>query len=96
MISISVYGFFPRVPTQLYGARGCDRCRGTGYRGRVGVFEVAVASPAVVEAIDRGVPEDELRRLIRSAGTPSLVTDGLKEAIDGTTSIEEVHQMRWM
>ena len=84
------------IPSQLYEARGCDRCRGMGYRGRVGVFEVAVASPALVEAIDRGAPEDELRRLIRSAGTPSLTTDGLKKAIDGITSIEEVTQMRWM
>lgn len=84
------------IPSQLYRARGCDRCRGMGYRGRVGVFEVAVASRALVEAIDRGAPEDELRRLIRSAGTPNLTTDGLKKAIHGITSIEEVHQIRWM
>jgi type IV pilus assembly protein PilB len=67
-----------------------------GYRGRVGVLEVVVAGTALVEAIDREVPEDELRRLIRSAGTPSLTNDGLQKAIDGITSVEEVHQMRWM
>jgi type II secretory ATPase GspE/PulE/Tfp pilus assembly ATPase PilB-like protein len=84
------------VPAQLYQARGCDNCRNTGYRGRVGAFEVAVASHTLVEAIDREASEDELRRLIRSTGTPSLIKDGLKKAIDGITAIEEVHQMRWM
>jgi type II secretory ATPase GspE/PulE/Tfp pilus assembly ATPase PilB-like protein len=84
------------VPSQLYQARGCDDCRNIGYRGRVGAFEVAVANHAFIEAVDREAPEDELRRLIRSTGTPSLINDGLKKAIDGMTTVEEVQQMRWM
>ena len=85
-----------QIPSQLYEARGCEHCRGIGYRGRVGAFEVAVASRALIEAIDREAPEDELRRLIRSTGSPSLTHDGLEKAIAGITTLEEVHQMRWM
>jgi type IV pilus assembly protein PilB len=84
------------IPLQLYQAKGCDHCRGIGYHGRVGAFEVAVASRALIEAIDREAPEDEFRRLIRSTGSPSLTHDGLEKALAGTTSLEEVHQMRWM
>jgi type II secretory ATPase GspE/PulE/Tfp pilus assembly ATPase PilB-like protein len=84
------------MPSQLYRAGGCDNCRNTGYCGRVGAFEVAVAVHQLIEAIDREAPEDELRRLIRSTGTASLTNDGLKKAIDGFTTIEEVLQMRWL
>jgi type II secretory ATPase GspE/PulE/Tfp pilus assembly ATPase PilB-like protein len=84
------------APAQIYGASGCDHCRGTGYYGRIGVFEVVAASDAILAAIDAEVSEDELRRLIRSAGTPGLIADGLKKAIDGITSIDEIHQLSWM
>jgi type II secretory ATPase GspE/PulE/Tfp pilus assembly ATPase PilB-like protein len=84
------------IPMQLYKARGCGSCRATGYHGRVGVFEVAVATEAIAESIDGGAPEEDLRDLIRSTGTPSLTTDGLTKAIEGVTTIEEVHQMHWM
>jgi type II secretory ATPase GspE/PulE/Tfp pilus assembly ATPase PilB-like protein len=84
------------IPSQVYRARKCDHCRSTGYRGRIGVFEVAVASHALADAVDQGATEDELRRLIRSAGTPSLTYDGIRKAVDGLTTIEEIHQMRWV
>jgi type II secretory ATPase GspE/PulE/Tfp pilus assembly ATPase PilB-like protein len=85
-----------RLPSQLYSARGCDNCRNTGYRGRIGVFEVAVAGREFIDAIDRNASEDELRQLIRATGTPCLTTDGLTKAIDGITTVEEVRQMRWL
>lgn len=84
------------ILSQVYRARRCDHCRSTGYRGRIGVFEVAVASDAIVEAIDQGATEDVLRRLIRSAGAPSLTSDGIRKVVDGLTTIEEIHQMRWI
>lgn len=74
---------------------GCPACRGTGYRGRVGVFEAVVAGGPAAEALQRGAPEDELRRLLRSAGTPSLLAAALDHARAGVTSIEEARGILW-
>jgi type II secretory ATPase GspE/PulE/Tfp pilus assembly ATPase PilB-like protein len=84
------------APTELYVASGCDHCRGRGYRGRIGIFEVAVAHRLIVDAIEREAPEDELRGLIRSTETDSLATDGFRKVLEGHTSIEEVERMQWM
>jgi type II secretory ATPase GspE/PulE/Tfp pilus assembly ATPase PilB-like protein/nucleotide-binding universal stress UspA family protein len=74
---------------------GCPICRGTGFRGRIGIFEAIVADGPLAEAIQRGGPEDELRRLLRSAGTPSLLADGLEHARQGITSPEEAQSILW-
>ena len=75
---------------------GCDQCRGTGFRGRVGVFETAVATEEAAAAVAEGKTEDELRSLIRSAGTSSLTADALLKVRDGLTSFEEAITMRWL
>jgi type II secretory ATPase GspE/PulE/Tfp pilus assembly ATPase PilB-like protein len=74
---------------------GCPLCRGTGFRGRIGVFEAVVAEGPSAEAIQRGTPEDELRRLFRSDGTPSLLADALDRARQGITSPEEAQSILW-
>jgi type II secretory ATPase GspE/PulE/Tfp pilus assembly ATPase PilB-like protein len=75
---------------------GCPICRGTGFRGRIGVFEAVVAEGPVAEAIQRGAPEDELRRLLRSAHTPSLLAESLDHARQGVTSPEEAQGLLWI
>jgi len=51
-------------PAQLKTAVGCESCRGTGYLGRIGVFEVESNNRALAIAIERGTPEDEIRELL--------------------------------
>lgn len=74
---------------------GCPLCRGTGFRGRIGVFEAVVAEGLSADAIQRGAPEDELRRLFRSDGTPSLLASALEHARQGITSPEEAQSILW-
>ena len=81
------------APEQLFGAVGCDRCQNKGYRGRVGAFEAVAVDSAIAAAIEQDASEEELRRLIRSRGTPSLGTDGLRKAIEGITSVQEVQPL---
>jgi type II secretory ATPase GspE/PulE/Tfp pilus assembly ATPase PilB-like protein/nucleotide-binding universal stress UspA family protein len=81
-------------PAELPRAVGCSRCRGTGYRDRIGVFEaVAVEGPAA-EAILSGASEGEVRKVLRSSGTPSLQGDGLRKVSERITTLEEAQGMR--
>jgi type II secretory ATPase GspE/PulE/Tfp pilus assembly ATPase PilB-like protein/nucleotide-binding universal stress UspA family protein len=75
---------------------GCPLCRGMGYRNRIGIFEAIVAEGQIAEAIHRGTSEAELRRLFRSAGTPSLLASALTCAREGITSPEEVESILWV
>jgi general secretion pathway protein E len=75
---------------KLARGRGCDRCRGTGYRGRVGIFELVLVSDALRDAIGSGAPRSELERLARNTGSSTLATDGFEKVVAGLTTIEEV------
>lgn len=82
-------------PVELRRPEGCHDCRHTGYLGRIGVFETVATSGKIAETIQTGCPEDELRRLIRGAGTPSLTAAALSRVRDGVTSMEEARSIKW-
>jgi general secretion pathway protein E len=69
---------------------GCASCRQTGYRGRVGLFELAIATDAFRDAITRGATRAELREIAAKDGTRPLVADGWSKVVAGITTIEEV------
>ncbi len=69
---------------------GCDRCRGTGYVGRIGLFELAVITPALQDLITSGASPSELRRHLEEDGHRTLVDDALGKVRAGLTSIDEV------
>ncbi len=70
----------------LYAARGCAACRNTGYRGRVGVFEVIPVSPEVEASVYERRSSEEIHR---RSGRPTLLQDALKKVRAGITSLEE-------
>lgn len=80
-------------PQELNRPVGCARCRKTGYFDRTGVFEIVIPEHDVMRAIEEGLPEDELRKVIRSHGTRSLESDALEKVAQGITSIEEFYAM---
>jgi type II secretory ATPase GspE/PulE/Tfp pilus assembly ATPase PilB-like protein/nucleotide-binding universal stress UspA family protein len=84
------------VPTVVYEPVGCDFCRGTGSRGRCGVFECVRLDADLIQAIDNNECESELRRLIRSKGIDSLTSEALKKVADGVTSFDEAISVRWL
>jgi type IV pilus assembly protein PilB len=75
---------------RLYKGRGCANCNNTGYRGRVGLFEVMEMSDEVRELILSGASAMELRRKAIEEGMVSLRGSGLQKIRDGATSVEEV------
>ncbi len=74
---------------QHYAAGGCPACRGTGYAGRRGVFEVLAMTPEVRDLIARNPSSDETAELARKLGMTSLLQDCIRRVNDGVTTLEE-------
>jgi general secretion pathway protein E len=73
---------------------GCAACRGTGFRGRVGVFETVLPNAALRQAIAAGAGHDEMRRCLReSGGYVSLAEDGIAKVATGVTTVGEVRRV---
>ena len=75
----------------FYQGIGCEECNGTGYRGRIGCYELMEMTPQLREAVFKGAPTDEVRRLaISTGGMATLQMDGVRKVLEGITTIEEV------
>ncbi len=76
-------------PTLVRGS-GCSACRGTGYRGRTGIFELLTVTDEIKQAVARGSSAGELRELARGQGMVTLRQDGWARVEAGVTTVEEV------
>ena len=75
----------------LYRAVGCPECRHTGYRGRHGIFELMEMSPELRDLTFRRAPTQAVREQARlSGGMLTLLEDGVRKALSGITSLDEV------
>ena len=74
----------------LFRGRGCDQCRRTGYKGRIGLIEVMLVNEALTAAILRGATAEELAEIARDNGMRTLMADGIRKAVEGETTVEEV------
>ncbi|MEM9496246.1 MAG: ATPase, T2SS/T4P/T4SS family [Pseudomonadota bacterium] len=74
-------------------AIGCDHCGGSGYRGRLGLYEVAAVDEPLRAAIRERRPETELLAIARENGFRTMNEDGVMKAHLGLTTIEEVHRV---
>jgi len=70
--------------------RGCDRCKRTGYKGRVGLYEVLLFTDEIRDMILSGASSVELKRKAIEEGMLNLRMSGLQKIRDGITTIEEV------
>jgi type II secretory ATPase GspE/PulE/Tfp pilus assembly ATPase PilB-like protein len=76
--------------TQFFRGKGCDRCRNTGYKGRIGIFEVLKMNDRIRELVVTRPPTSAIRALAREFGMRTLWEDGIAKVVAGTTTIEEV------
>jgi len=74
----------------IYEAVGCARCAGTGYRGRVGLFEVMVVSDEVRRLVLERAPASQIAAVAIDEGMRTLRDDGLSKVAEGLTSLAEV------
>ena len=81
------------VPEMLYRGRGCRNCKGTGYRGRQGVFELMPVTDEIRHLVTERVASTEIRKVALRQGMATLRGDGLRLVREGRTTLEEVLRM---
>ena len=72
-----------------YRAKGCEKCDFTGYKGRVGIYELIPIDPTLRTLIHERKSEDQMLEYVRRA-TPSLLENGVMQVVNGVTSLDEV------
>jgi type IV pilus assembly protein PilB len=75
---------------KLYYGRGCSRCNGTGYKGRIGIFEIMVLNDEIRDLIMNQASTSVLRAAAQKAGMKLLRVNGLAAIYDGITTIDEI------
>jgi general secretion pathway protein E len=80
----------PLELVRLHRGAGCEACRGTGFRGRLGIFELLLASDRIKESITRGEGRLDLRQLALAEGMRPLRADGWSKVERGLTTVDEV------
>ena len=74
----------------MHDAKGCDHCRRSGYRGRIGLFELLTVTPDMRQMMLRRASATELRALAMRNGMRTLKQDGIEKCLAGDTDIHEV------
>src|SRR5262245_23629723 len=75
---------------KFYRGKGCDACNRSGYRGRVGLFELMTFNDDIRDMVMRNASTDELRAAARGIGMVTLRDAGIQSMFEGTTTAEEV------
>ena len=80
----------PRKRFRVWEPVGCSKCFGTGYRGRLGLYEVLVVDDALRDLVATGGSVLEIQRMAREKGVSSLREDGIAKVLEGSTSYLEL------
>jgi type II secretory ATPase GspE/PulE/Tfp pilus assembly ATPase PilB-like protein len=80
----------PPGPLSLCRGHGCSVCKSSGYRGRIAIFELMMVDDRFHDAITQRAGAQEYSRLAREGGMKTLFDDGLRRAVAGETTLDEV------
>ena len=75
---------------KFFRGKGCDKCGFTGYRGRIGIFELLQITPEMNPLILEKADSRSIQRAARAQGMRTLLEDGIRKALRGGTTLEEV------
>jgi len=82
--------YFSKPPEFLFRGTGCEKCKGKGYFGRTGIFELLVIDNEIRSMITEKIDSQSIKNFAISKGMKSLRVDGLEKVIKGVTTVEEV------
>jgi type IV pilus assembly protein PilB len=74
----------------LFKGRGCDTCKGSGYKGRMGIHEILMMTEEMRALLLKEIAAGPIRELARKQGMRTLLEDGLEKVKQGRTTVEEV------
>lgn len=81
---------------KFYKGRGCERCGRTGYKGRIGIYEIFTITPDIAALIFNNKPTSTIREAARRNGMRSLRDDAIRKAESGISTLEEVIRVTMM
>ena len=73
--------------------KGCTYCQKKGYRGRLAIFEIMLCTSKIRELIFSGATSTEIRKAAINQGMTTLYVDGIRKAMSGVTTLEEVYRV---
>jgi type II secretory ATPase GspE/PulE/Tfp pilus assembly ATPase PilB-like protein len=79
-----------RTPQTFRRGGGCEQCHNSGYRGRIGIYEVMEITSDLRRLIHQGAATHEMREKMRQSGVLALREEGISIALQGKTTLEEV------
>ena len=80
----------PKETRIFYRPKGCSACGDTGYKGRIGLYEVLIVTEQIELLTIKHASSDEIREVAHSEGMKTLFEDGLEKVKQGLTSLEEI------
>ena len=88
-------GITPEMAKNAKFARGkgCSYCQRKGYRGRMALFEIMLVTAKIRELIFANATSTEIRKMAISQGMSTLYIDGIRKALEGVTTLEEVYRV---
>jgi len=75
---------------EIYQPQGCELCNQTGFKGRIGIFEILTISKRIKEGIMKRYNSDQIKKIAMEEGMSTMIRDGFNKVINGLTTIEEV------
>jgi len=78
---------------KIYKGKGCEKCGGTGMKGRIGIFEAFCVDDDVAELLGGQVDEEKLRQIALKQGMITMKQDGVLKVLAGITTLEEVERV---
>ncbi|MGE5246769.1 MAG: ATPase, T2SS/T4P/T4SS family [Verrucomicrobiota bacterium] len=82
-----------KTSVPVYRGEGCPACGGTGYKGRVGIYEILVLTQPIRDLIAANATENELRQAAISRGMVTLGRNALEKVVEGVTTVDEVFRV---
>jgi type IV pilus assembly protein PilB len=80
----------PPEQWKFYRGKGCTVCNNTGYKGRVGIYELLLMTDEVRAALSEKIDEYQVRQLAKTQGMVTMQQDGMLKCLDGLTTVDEV------
>ena len=95
LVRMTTISFFKKVfheeqTIKVYMGKGCKMCHGTGYQGRLGIFEVLEVTNTIKELIVEKKDSDTIEAKAVEEGMTTMLDDGLEKVARGITTVEEV------
>lgn len=90
---LSSYDIKESESFKIFEKVGCPKCHGTGYKGRIGIFEAILTDEAIEKIMPENPSEREIKKIARNQGILSMRQDGIVKILRGVTSIEEVQSV---